>query len=568
MLPAELIDRLAADRTPRSYRFALAALLFALAGVITLLAWTGCSFQTDMGWDALIMLEAAARWEQGQIPHVDYLSPIGVFPTWVMAAALKISAGTADALAYAPALLAAPVTGCAWWLARRRFGAWIALVFSLAVLALVTAARPLPYGMLAYKLEFAHLSYAMSYNRLGWALLGLLALHCFLPPLAGESPRSSLAENFLAGVICVLLLLTKVNYAAAALGVVLVSAVLLPRSRQAWLALATGAGLTLALATIALRFHPGAYLGELALLGRINPIASRVPRAVELILGNISALVLVGAACVILLPLFRLRTQREQTRPWIFPAGLTLALGACGLAVLTLNTQLGEVPLFALTVLVLAEHGARRLGTRDRSEHALRLRHRTALGIAALLGLVTLASDAASVVWSAGRVRHARASIPEGQLLQSPLLSRYLLPPQAFEEAAPDQVTRTVQAVGAPLTPYQYGLVLNDGLALLAPHTDGRSRIMTFDLANPFPLARGSRYPRGGSLWWAYNTFSTTVHPRAEDLFRDVTHLMIPKAPVLRDGEAAALRDIYRAELQANFTRAAESTFWILLRRQ
>lgn len=567
-MSAELIDRLVSDRTPGSYRRALLALVVAVTGATVLLLWTGAAFQADMGWDPVIMLEAAARWQQGQTPHVDYLSPVGLLPTWLVSLGLRLSGGTADALAFAPAFVLAPLALYAWWLARRRFGAWLSLGLALSIATLVAATRPLPFGMLPYALEFSHTSYAMAYNRLGWALLSLLVLQQFLPPAAAVGRATLRAEDFGAGILCGLLFLTKVNYAAAAVGVMLASLVLFRRPRDQWLAFAAGAAVLPGVLLAATRFQPGAWLREIGYLGRINPLADRFSRMGELAVNNAAPMAVVAAAFFLLRPLFRLRGSSPDTTPGWAPGGLTVAGLGCGLCVLTLNAQLGEVPLFALTVLLLAEHAARRLTARDRSEHALRLRHRTALGLVLLLGAGTMVSDAASMVWPAVRTRHRRAMIPAGATVHSPTLGPLLLPPQRFEESAPAKTAARIQAAGAPGTPYEYALVVNDGLALLAPHTDAGSRIMTFDLANPFPFALGRPYPRGGSLWWAWNTFSREVHPPAAELFRDVSHLMIPKTPVLRGGEVAALQTVYRAELETRFTRVAESNFWILLHRR
>lgn len=566
-MTAALIDRLAADRSPRSDRLAFTLLLIAVAGGTGILFWTGAAFQSDMGWDPVIMLEAAARWQQGQMPHTDYLSPVGLLPTWLVAVGLRLSGGTAHALAYAPALTLAPLALAAWWLARRRFGAWLSLAFALSVGALVAATRPLPFGMLPYALEFSHTSYAMAYNRLGWALLSLLMLQQFLAPVGGSSV-SLRTEHAGAGLLCGLLFLTKVNYAAAAVGVMVVSLVLFRRPRDHWLAFAAGTAVLPAILLAATDFRPGAWLREIAYLGRINPLGERFSRMGELAVNNAAPMAVVAAAYFLLRPLFRLRTTPPDTASAYIPAGVTVAGIGCGLCVLTLNAQLGEVPVFALTALLLAESAARRLTVRDRSEHALRLRHRTALGLALLLGAGTVASDAASLLWPVVRTRHMRARMPAGTGVQSPTLGPLLFPPQRFEESAPAKTAARVLAAAAPGTPYEYGLVVNDGLALLAPHTDAGSRIMTFDLANPFPFALRRPYPRGGTLWWAWNTFSRDVHPPAAELFRDVTHLMIPKAPVLRGGEVAALQAVYRTELDARFTRVAESNFWILLRHR
>jgi hypothetical protein len=562
------LDRLLQDRTDRSRRISLAVLLGFVAVLAGILRWTGSSFQTDMAWDAIIMLEAGTRWLQGQIPHVDYLSPIGILPTWLMSVALRLSRGTAHALAYAPLLVVFPVAIAGWWVAQRRLSAWLSLGFAGFLAALVTATRPLPFGMLPYPVEFMHTSYAMAYNRLGWALLIILVLQQFVPARARAAAPASRLEAAGAGAVCVLLLLTKVNYAAAAAGVVLVGLVIARPTRGATVALLVGAVAAVGLAIVLLRFHPGAWWREFSYLGQVNPLVTRVGQFGEGLLRETLAGLLTLAGIVLAWPLLRLRPRHEADLAGPRVVLLGLAAAACGLCVLTFNAQRSETPLFALALLVVAELAARRLDSRDRPEHALRVRHRAVVGLAAALGAVTFGSDLASIVWSAAYARHMRASTPAGQTLAGPTLAPLLLPPLRYEEADADKVRIRLSQTGAPATPYQYGVIVNDGLRLLGPLAGGRSRILCLDLVNPFPFAQQSPYPTGGSLWWAWNTFSRTRHPAPASVLRDATHVMIPKVPIVSADEVPTLLRLLQPELDRDFTTVGETAFWLLLRRR
>src|SRR5262249_50927042 len=135
---------------------------------------------------------------------------------------------------------------------------------------------------------------------------------------------------------------------------------------------------------------------------------------------------------------------------------------------------------------------------------------------------------------------------------------RFDAPPLRELLVAPPPPRTTVASVGAALRAgavtwreeaggsYPYVLWVNDGLDLLRAHTDQHARVFVMDMANPFSLALQLRPPRGDALFWNYKlTFDADHFPSADRVFREVTHVMVPKTP-LQYSETITMQRIYR----------------------
>jgi hypothetical protein len=162
-----------------------------------------------------------------------------------------------------------------------------------------------------------------------------------------------------------------------------------------------------------------------------------------------------------------------------------------------------------------------------------------------------------------------RHLIPESGMLQSASLGPLLLPPQGGEEVDKAKVEAELlerrnlsrSAAGRlSLTPYQYAHLTNDGLALLRQHAAPDSRVFCMDLVNPFSVALGLPPPKGGMLWWDRMTFNRQIFPAPEQVFADVTQVMIPKSGL----NTQALQAIYLPYVTAHFRHAGESVLWDL----
>src|SRR6185295_2850858 len=119
-------------------------------------------FFADNGWRVL--------W--GQRPHVDYSSGLGPVTYLLSALGIKLAGGNVNGLGYANALAGVAIGIWAYLLLIRRVSGVLA-VAGAGMLCLLAMA-PVQLGE-----SFRLSTIAMSYNRQGYALLGLLIIESF-----------------------------------------------------------------------------------------------------------------------------------------------------------------------------------------------------------------------------------------------------------------------------------------------------------------------------------------------------------------------------------------------------
>src|ERR1017187_8074398 len=150
-------------------------------------------FFADNGWRAL--------W--GQRPHADYSSCFGPVTYLLSALGLKLAGGNLNGLGYGNAFAGMVIGIWAYALLVRRVSGLLAVAGAAMLCLLVVA--PVNLGE-----SFRMSTIAMSYNRQGYALLGLLIIECF-PLRAEEAPRG-VGGAVSSGTVCAVLLFLKANY--------------------------------------------------------------------------------------------------------------------------------------------------------------------------------------------------------------------------------------------------------------------------------------------------------------------------------------------------------------------
>ena len=119
-----------------------------------------------------MVLDGGWRILNGQRPQVDFSPGIGSLALLLVAGGLKLAHNSVHGIGYASALLGVVVGLWGYVLGRRRMG-WIPAILVAMTLVLIGVA-PYPLGWPPNML-----SHAMSYNRYGYALLGLVMLEAF-----------------------------------------------------------------------------------------------------------------------------------------------------------------------------------------------------------------------------------------------------------------------------------------------------------------------------------------------------------------------------------------------------
>ncbi|WP_300516167.1 hypothetical protein [Aliiroseovarius sp.] len=198
----------------------LAALFILLAG--TSLA-PGALLVGKHEGDTFHIVDVLMRMARGEVPHLDFATPIGVLAFAPIVLFLKAGFGVGMAMIMGQVLIAALVFPALWWVAHSRFSTGWAVGFGAAVLVLLLG--------LVHGTTEPSLSMSMHYNRWAWAATFLVLAAAVLPGRGADRP---LADGLVIGLGLSLMALTKVTFFVAFALPVVVALV----ARGAWRSLA------------------------------------------------------------------------------------------------------------------------------------------------------------------------------------------------------------------------------------------------------------------------------------------------------------------------------------------
>lgn len=520
---SRLLER-GADAIARMWQYPLlrspwacVALLFTVAAICGVRAWIGLTGVQMFTHDVFMPLDGAWRMLNGQRPHIDFYSFIGVLAYAPTALGLLISHGGAEGFGYAQALVGA-VLGCwAFSLTRRRLPDVHAALFTLA--AALFSAAPFASGYTVFGT-----SPAMVYNRYGYVALALILLESL-----AEHNRREYAGGFSTGALAALLLFLKPSYFLAALFFV---AVLIPCRRQQftrWIGMATS------FAVVVLAFC--AYFGfqmmpmfrdflTVAGAKRIHPSVF----SFDTILTETA--VILGFTIVTSLVLFV--SNRKSLALSTGLAGVAVCIG--GTLVTLGNCEPHGLPLSLFFLLIaIAPLGFRQSGI----VHLLR-------GAVLLWATVFLATAFGSTLLGFGYSGYRRIADRAAVPLNSPLM-RKIVPVRDSES---------------------YRDFVNDGIQLLNGHRRVGDTVMSLDFSNPFSYGLGMKPAYGGTTALHFQTtFSDAHRQSAEQLFGKASLVMVPNKfsdPTLQD---SVLR-LYGGYLAQHFRLVGGSKEWRLYRQE
>ncbi|WP_152912499.1 hypothetical protein [Candidatus Rhodobacter oscarellae] len=179
---------------------AAAALLFA----------SGHSFLHDYTHDTFIIYDGIHRLAAGQIPHVDFSTPLGVLGYLGPYAGYLWTGSYGGSVEAGSVLLALLLGPNAAILLARRAHPLTSILFLFAILCLCVV--PLNTGE-----DGNAVTAAMHYNRWGWAILTVLGLALISPLQARRF--DAISQGLMAGVLLLALAFLKLSYFAVGLGV-------------------------------------------------------------------------------------------------------------------------------------------------------------------------------------------------------------------------------------------------------------------------------------------------------------------------------------------------------------
>jgi hypothetical protein len=495
-------------------------ILLVAAGVFALLlALPGQTVTTVYVNDLFIFLDGAYRIDQGQVPNRDFHTALGPLTFYLPWLGYRLSGTLGGAMPVGVALLLVLFAPLLVHVLGSRLRSAVALPFGLFVLLVI--AVPMNLGE-----SIRGLSFAMYYNRIGWAALGvLLVMYC--PP-----SRPSRAQAWLdlgsAAALTLLMLFLKATYGAVALA--FLAFMLLDRQQWRW---AAGAiGLTVAGALIVELFWRSTlpHLADLLLTSRVS--GSRGP--VDWSLGLLHHL-----ADIVLLAIivgFALRVSRSIRDGFFyaFCAGV-------GLVIMAQNSQ----PWGILTIHAGAAVGAELV---LRSEEFRTRAWTLARGIA-IVFLALVLPTAIHCLLALG--------------LHAGLAATRFGDPFPMAGYSEVRLARLWQP-GDHAFASAYLASIRDGAGILA--ILGRpERVSVLDFVNPFSAGLGLPPPRGDNAWLHWNrNVDAQHHLSGNDLLGGVEVLMVPKWGINHQ----PLIELYGETVRTAFEPIRETALWTAHRRR
>jgi hypothetical protein len=504
----------------RSKRPVFVAVLAIATICALLLALPGQTVATKYLNDLFIFLDGVHRVVTGQVPSRDFHTALGPLNYYIPALGYWLSGHYGGAMPVGLGLLILLLAPVGAHILDTRMRP--ALAIPLGAFLILVAAVPINLGE-----GIRSLSFAMFYNRIGWAALGFLLVMHLRPDRAQR--HQAFLDACCAAFLVLLMLYLKISYGL--FGLLFLVFMLLDSQQRSWaaaaLAITTGVGLIVE----AVWQSSAAHVDDLLLAGRVSGSIDAIDELAQTLIRNFADYVLFAIVGVLVLACTR------SVRDFLF-------LGFCagsGFLLIGQNFQDWGIVTLAAGAAVAAESLAR-------ADKTVAERHRwsvTAGGHLLFFAFVlpTMVHNGAALGLHA-----ALASTRYGQPLPLPNFDRIRLAKLWSDDDYPSFA--------------RYLSSLEDGARALASLDEVPSRVVVLDFVGPFSAGLGLEPPRGDSTWHHWGrTMNEVHHLPPERLFADVRVVMDPKWPV-ESWTADGLRQIYADYLAQRYELAQETTDW------
>lgn len=499
-----------------------AAVLTIAAACAALLALPGQTVTTKYVNDLFVFLDGAHRVLEGQVPNRDFHSALGPLTYYLPAAGMWLGGNYGAAMPIGMALTVMGLAGPAAHILGTRLRPVIAI--PLALYLLLIAAAPINLGE-----PVRALSFAMFYNRVGWAALAFLLVMYVRPTRTGNG--QTVLDVLSAAALALLLLYLKISYGLVALAFLLF--MLLDPHQRRWAILALGLMAAICLGIEAMWRSSGAHISDLLLAGRVSGAIKSVEDVGEIVIRSFAGYV--PFAMVAGLALWR----RRRVRDLLFYGFCTVS----GYMLVKQNFNNWDIVTLGAAAAVGAEFVCRSaLRTPAASPGQLSVLS----GIPILLLALTLPSSVHNA--TALGLHAALATAREGE-------------PVPLPEFQGIRLAKLWSAADHPAM-QAYAESLKDGADALGSLHPKPSRVFVLDFVSPFSAGLGLKPPVGDSTWqhWGRTVDDAHFLP-PKDLLSDVRVIMEPKFPV-EIWTAEGLRRVYGRYIAERFELARETPFW------
>ncbi|MGV7227610.1 MAG: hypothetical protein ACQ9IQ_03020 [Nitrospirales bacterium] len=538
------------SKIPATLRNALPLLFYAafvLSGAFFLIAWPGNTILKIMTHDTFIFLDGAYRLANGQIPHIDFHTPLGYLTYLLPYFGLKISANFAGAMEMATFIAAIFMTLAAIQVLSTRYSSSSSIV-SLVLLILIVVV-PMNVGETP-----TNVTHAMFYNRFGWAAITILFLF-FIEPVQ-KSKILSLTDVVAISGILLFLFYTKITYFVAGLAFIPIMAMGSHYNRL--VAMKAFAAMCIGILSVELLFgFTIPYLHDIIMT--IDSSGTIRKGLLKSLYKNNLQYLLVGLTSLIV---FWFRGLRFSEYVYI------LFVAAMGIAIINQNAQHYGIPCL-LAIILWAHETTRRETSKERKEV-----HRSAgLVPVKFVILVLLFIFVSQPIikrvhgMSAYRIKKSQIEYAHVDALRGirigekeSLLGEVLNGDNRHELFFKLRDLNHKQ----PLTQGEYMETVVDGVKLLKNIETTNKSLMVIDLANPFTFIMSMKPPKGDySFIHAGRNISTKNHIPAEELFQTVDYIMWPIFPMQKLTPELS-ETIYGDYIKKVYQISAQSDYWTL----
>lgn len=530
-------------RTGPRDRLIVVVVLIGVAAVLALsLLIPGRTYSAQHSFDMIVWLDGAYRSAAGQVSSRDFTTPFGPLTYTLLGWAYMLS-GSAGALMPAnTALYTLIFLPLLLYTCLSRLPLLVTIAFGCHLLILVVA--PANIGD-----QFAIPTFAMFYNRFGWALLSLLTI-LVLPRRAG--PGSIGFDAVIMAVLWTMMFYTKISFAAVAT-VLLLGFLMFGHLRRA----VFGAMILSAAILIVVELfwgHTFTYLHDVA-------ATAAVSGSVQGGVGGIAFTILRNALGLELFAgVLWLALLRGVRLDYLL---LALLIGAASVFVANQNSQGPGIPplISAALAVLLAPRGDD--GTVE--DRLLPLGLLLTLALAVPGDLFALAVQASHV--------HTAAVAPAGSGINvtldgliGPLDHRDVMGIGPAREACAPYNHGTYDLLTAANLPWlsqgQYLATVKDGAELLGRNPALRGTVSTLDFGNPFNAVLHRPPVVGGNQWNdAARNFDLKTHLPADRAFGNAAVVMVPRRPAVPP-TLDAMGELYGPYIATHFVLADRSTCW------
>ena len=186
----------------RANPFLITGILLVFVLVYGSLPWVaGGLFLDNHEGDSYHFLDILLRMEAGQVPHLDFVTPLGILTFLPIVLLMKAGFSVGAATILAQLGVACLLLPFVVYAATTRLSRGVAFMFGFFTLGLVLA--------LSYGSAGSGVTVSMHYNRWAWAISFVILALALIPPVRTERP---FLDGGIIGVLAGLLLLLKITY--------------------------------------------------------------------------------------------------------------------------------------------------------------------------------------------------------------------------------------------------------------------------------------------------------------------------------------------------------------------